>query len=103
MIKVSVLYPHDKSKKFDFEYYMDHHMPLVKEKLGAACKGAEVDKGIEGGRPGSDPVYVVVAHMLFDSHEAYVNAFAPVGKEIMADVPNFTDITPQVQVSDVYT
>jgi uncharacterized protein (TIGR02118 family) len=46
MIKVSVLYPNTEGKKFDMEYYCSKHIPMVQQKLGAACKGAAVDAGL---------------------------------------------------------
>ncbi len=33
MIKISVLYPNEKGKKFDMEYYCNSHIPMVQEKL----------------------------------------------------------------------
>ena len=36
MIKVSVLYPFAAGCRFDLDYYCNRHMPLVKERLGAA-------------------------------------------------------------------
>src|SRR5690242_7905438 len=38
MIKVSVLYPGGASNNFDMNYYLTKHIPMVKQKLGSACK-----------------------------------------------------------------
>src|ERR1044072_1245577 len=38
MIKVSVMYPNTPGARFDHDYYRDKHMPLVKARMGAACK-----------------------------------------------------------------
>ena len=46
MIKVSVFYPNNEGSKFDMNYYCNTHMPMVRQKLGAACKGAAVEQGI---------------------------------------------------------
>ncbi len=48
MIKVSVLYPNGEGKKFDMDYYLDKHFPLVEETLGNALQGASYDKGLGG-------------------------------------------------------
>ncbi|MCC6467652.1 MAG: EthD family reductase [Alphaproteobacteria bacterium] len=101
MIKVSVLYPHDHGATFDMGYYLDKHIPMVKQKLGAACKGVSVDRGRAGGAPGAPPAFVAMAHLLFESAEAFQAAFAPHAKQIMADIPNYTSIKPVIQVSDV--
>ena len=45
MIKVSVMYPNTPGARFDHAYYKDKHMPLVKARLGEACKFYTVDKG----------------------------------------------------------
>ena len=45
MIKVSVMYPNTPGARFNHEYYRDKHMPLVKARLGDACKYYTVDKG----------------------------------------------------------
>ncbi|MBL0152398.1 MAG: EthD family reductase [Chitinophagaceae bacterium] len=101
MIKVSVLYPHADGKKFNWDYYLQNHWPLVKNLLGAACKEVTVDAGIAGGVPGSPPVYTAMGHMFFDSVESFIGAFAPNAEAIIGDVANFTDIQPQVQISEV--
>ena len=51
MIKVSVMYPNTPGARFDHQYYRDKHMPLVKARLGDACKYYTVDKGLAGGAP----------------------------------------------------
>src|SRR5687767_13666472 len=58
MIKVSVLYQNAEDKKFDMGYYCNKHIPMVKQKLGAACKRLEVDQGLGGAQPGSNPAFV---------------------------------------------
>jgi uncharacterized protein (TIGR02118 family) len=101
MIKVSVLYPSREGAKFDMDYYMSRHMPMVTERLGAACKKAEVDVGIGGGAPGSPAPYVAIAHLLFDSVDTFQAAFGPHAEEILGDIPNYTDIEAVVQVGEV--
>jgi uncharacterized protein (TIGR02118 family) len=101
MIKVSVLYPNEKGKKFDIDYYCNSHIPMVQEKLGEALKGGAVEQGLGGMEPGSPATYVAMAHLLFDSVEAFQSAFAPHAETIMADVPNYTDIEPVFQISEV--
>lgn len=101
MIKVTVLYPNEEGKRFDIDYYCNKHIPLAQEKMGAACKGIAVDQGLAGGEPGAPAPYVVIAHMLFDSLEAFQAAFAASAEEIGADLPNYTDIEPIIQISEV--
>ena len=101
MIKVSVMYANTPGARFDHEYYRDKHMPLVKKRLGDACLYYTVDKGLAGGAPGAPATYVGMCHIFCDSVESFQAGFGPHAKEIMADIPNYTDLTPVIQISEV--
>ena len=101
MIKVSVFYTNNEGSKFDMNYYCNSHIPMVRQKLGAACKGAAVEQGITGATPGSRPAFIAMGHIYFDSVEAFQTAFGPHTEAIMADIPNYTDIQPTLQISEV--
>lgn len=101
MIKVSVMYPHQPGARFDHAYYRDTHMPLVKARLGDACLYYAIDKGLGGREPGSAPAYVAMCHFVCESLEAFEAAFGPHAREILADIPNYTDLQPVRQVSEV--
>ena len=101
MIKVSVLYENTPGQKFDMAYYMSKHIPLVKQKLGAACKRVEIDQGLAGVQSGSKPRFIAQANFLFDSVEAFQQAFAPHAQAIMADIPNYTTLEPIIQLNEV--
>ena len=101
MIKVSVMYPNTPGARFNHEYYRDKHMPMVQAKLGPALKYYTVDKGLAGGAPGAPATYVGMCHLFCDSVETFQAGFGPHVKDIMADVPNYTDIAPVMQISEV--
>lgn len=101
MIRVSVLYPNAPGVRFDHDYYRNRHMPLLKARMGDACKHYSVDRGVAGGAPGSAPPYVAVCHIHCDSLAAFQAGFGPHAAEILADIPNYTDVTPVVQISEV--
>ena len=101
MIKVSVMYADKPNARFDHAYYRDVHMPLVQKLMGDRCRSYAVDKGLEGGTPGSPPTYVAMCHIFCDSVEAFQTGFGPHAQEIMADIPNYTDQTPIIQISEV--
>jgi uncharacterized protein (TIGR02118 family) len=101
MIKLSVFYPNEEGKKFDMDYYLNSHIPMIQEKLGEALKGGAVDQGVGGAEPGSHATYVAMGHLLFDSVEAFQSSFGPHAETIMADIPNYTDIQPTIQISEV--
>jgi uncharacterized protein (TIGR02118 family) len=100
VIKVSVLYPNTAGCKFDMEYYLTRHMPMVQRKLGPACKRMAVEEGIAGGAPGAPATYVAMGHLYFDSTDAFQAAFAPHAQSILADIPNYINTQPIIQVSE---
>ena len=101
MIKVSVLYPSGDGKTFDMDYYCNKHIPMVAGLLGDAVKSATVEKGLGGGAPGSPAPYSAMGNLYFNSMEAFENSFGPNAGAIMADLPNFTNSEPAIQVSEV--
>ena len=101
MTKVSVLYPNGENKTFDMDYYCNTHLPMVNELLGDFLKGATVEKGLGGATPGSTAPFAGMGNMYFDSVEDFGKAFGPNAEKIMGDLPNFTNIEPIVQVSEV--
>lgn len=101
MIKVSVMYPNTAGARFDHDYYRDKHMPMLKEKMGDACKSYTIDKGLAGGAPGAPAPYIGMCHIFCDSVESFQAAFGPHAKAIMADVANYTDLKPVMQISEV--
>ena len=101
MIRVHVLYPKTEGGKFDMDYYCSKHMPLVKERCGDALKDLTVEAGLSGGMGGKPAANVAVGTLTFDSVEAFQAAMGPHMPEIMGDIPNYTDITPVLEISEV--
>ena len=101
MIKVTVMYPNTPGARFDHDYYSNTHMPLVKIFMGDACPHYTVDKGLAGGTPGSEAPYLAMCHIYCESVEAFQSGFGPHSAAIIADVPNYTDLTPVFQISEV--
>ncbi len=102
MVRITVLYPAGEGKKFDHDYYVQKHMALVRQRLGKyGLVRTEVDKGIAGGAPGAPAPYVAAGHVYFNALADFQNGMGEHGKEIMADVPNYTNIQPQIQISEI--
>jgi len=103
MTKISIMYPNHKGSRFDFQYYIDKHMPLAIQLLSAypGYKGVSVERGLAGGEPGTEAAYVAMCHFLFDSVEAFMAAFMAHGARLQGDIPNYTDVQPVIQVSEV--
>jgi uncharacterized protein (TIGR02118 family) len=100
MIKVSVLYPNSAGARFDMAYYTSKHMPMVQKKV-TTCKGIAAEQGVAGGTPGSQPTYIAIGHLLFDSVAAFQSGFGPHAEEILADIPNYTNTQPVIQISEI--
>ncbi|MCH8345949.1 MAG: EthD family reductase [Chloroflexi bacterium] len=102
MIRVSVFYPNTPDGKFDIDYYAGKHMSMVTARLKPmGMLRWEIDKGLASGAPGTPAPFIAVGHLYFSSVEEFEKAFGTHGPELMADVPNFTDIEPQIQISEV--
>ncbi len=102
MIRVSVLYPDGSGKRFDMDYYANHHIPLLVRLLQPqGLIKVEIDRGLGTTQPGAPAPFVAVTHLYFPSVDAFQQALAPHAAEILGDVPNYTDIEPVVQISDI--
>ncbi|HUF50421.1 MAG TPA: EthD family reductase [Longimicrobiales bacterium] len=101
MIRVSVLYGNGPEARFDHEYYHSAHRELVESRLRPlGLVRIEMDRGVAGGG-GTDAPYVASAHLYFESLDAFQEAFAAHGEELLADIPNYTNVTPVLQVSEI--
>jgi uncharacterized protein (TIGR02118 family) len=93
VIRFSVLYPSGEGASFDHDYYRDHHVPLAKKTWGVDV--AEIDRGING-------PYVAAVHFHFASQDALAQALGAEGTAaVQADVANYTNIEPLIQVSEI--
>lgn len=101
MIKLTVLYPTTSEVKFDRDYYTDQHGPLLSKLLGEAIVASDVNFGISGGSPEEPAPYVVIANLTFESLETFQNSFGANAETILADLPNFTNVQPMVQISEI--
>lgn len=100
MIRVNVMYPKKDAGTFDYNYYLNKHVPMVKEKVGPAIKRAEIYKGISGAAGSPEP-YVTIGSLWFESIQAFEQSFGPHANEIMGDIPNFTNIQPTIQIEEL--
>ena len=103
MVTVSMLYPNREGSKFELDYYINTHMPMSIERLSThpGFKGVSVVRGVGGGSPGSEPAYVAMCHYLFASLEDFLAAFNPHAAFLQADMLNYTDVQPIIQISEV--
>jgi uncharacterized protein (TIGR02118 family) len=101
MIKVSVMYPHHLGNHFDMTYYSEKHVPLVHQLMGSALRQSAVDLGLSGMMANTPAPYLAVGHFYFDSLESFQESFGPYVPQLVADIPNFTNAQPTIQISEV--
>jgi uncharacterized protein (TIGR02118 family) len=101
MYKVSVMYPNQKDCHFDMEYYRTKHMALVEKHMKPfGLLRTEVLRGISGG--GGQPApYVCIGDLYFDSADGYEKGSKASGGVLRTDIPNFTDVAPIRQISEI--
>lgn len=93
MIRFSVLYPKTDGATFDHDYYANSHVPLALKTWG--LESAQIDKGLDG-------PYEAAIHFTFDSTDAMQAALGNPGTgDVMADVANYTTISPVTQTSEI--
>ena len=97
MIRISFLYPNERGKKFDHGYYAETHMPLVQKRMVSfGLVRYEIDRAAVDDAP-----FVAACHLYFDSVDGFRKAIAEHGKELMGDIPNYTDVQAQMQISEI--
>ncbi len=101
MITLIIMYPDAEGAHFDMDYYIDKHIVMVKERCGDALKYCSVERGLGGAAPGSPAPYRVISRICVDSMEDFEKYVAPHDPEFSADVPNFTNIQPIIQIDEV--
>jgi uncharacterized protein (TIGR02118 family) len=93
MIRMSVFYPAAEGATFDHDYYRDSHVPLCASVWNPVK--AEIDRGVSGPN-------VAAVHIFFESQDAVDAAMGqPDTGKILADVANYTSITPVIQISEI--
>jgi uncharacterized protein (TIGR02118 family) len=97
---ITVLYPNTPGVTFDFDYYLEHHATLIDRLYGSSIAKLELRRGTAT-PDGSAPPYVAIINIWIANQEAFDSAGAKHGATLIADVPNFTNAMPTIQVDEV--
>ena len=62
---------------------------------------AEIDKGVSAADPNDPAPAIAVIHLIFNTVEEVHAAFIAAGRPVMGDIPNYTDIQPTIQISEM--
>lgn len=95
---ITIHYPSEAGATFDHDYYRNIHLPLVGQKYQPYGLGfASVLKG-EQALDGTVPPFLITTILSFPTERQAQAAAASEGtKEILADIANFTNVSPFVQ------
>ena len=99
-VSVQVIYPTSDGSTFDHGYYASKHMEIVGAHMGPHIHSTVVTKGLAGGGPDAPAPFHAIATIVFADQAAMDAALAASGP-VMADLPNFTNVRPQVLIGEV--
>jgi uncharacterized protein (TIGR02118 family) len=98
MVILCVLYPKTGDSHFDHDYYLKTHTPLVKSTwTSTGLERVDIFRGVSA-PDGAAPAYELIAHLAFTSKD-HLNRSLAAGAAVLADIPNFTNVQPVIQVN----
>lgn len=93
MVRLFVTYPAGEGSRFDRDYYVVTHLPLVEQEWGPC--GLQTAQAFFPAK--ADAAQVAIAILTFENEAAIAAALAsPAASTVLGDLPNFTDIAPEL-------
>ncbi|KAK4936886.1 hypothetical protein LTR10_022343 [Elasticomyces elasticus] len=94
-IHATVLYPNEADTKFDMDYYLNKHMPLVMEKFGKhGLKGYQVTE-YKPGDDGAKPQFCTGCVLIWDEADHLRAALSSEDAgPVFGDITNFSNKQP---------
>jgi len=79
MFNIASIYPRQEGGQFDFDYYLNIHMPRSIALLSGASgfRGVSVERGIDIAEPAIASSFVAMCHYYFDTLDEFLAAFTP--------------------------
>lgn len=104
---MTILYPSGAGVHFDPDYYRDHHLELIMKLYGSSIKRFELRTvppaaapAPAGGPP--PPAFSAAVNIWINNLDAFNANNQEHGKELVADVPHFTNSMPTIQFDEVH-
>lgn len=97
---LQVMYAVSDGSTFDDAYYESTHFDLVSEHMGTHIESQVVTKGLAGG-PETPPGFHAIATFVFKDQTALDAALEAAGP-VLADLPNFTNVSPAMLIGQTY-
>jgi uncharacterized protein (TIGR02118 family) len=86
---------------FDWDRYVNNHLPLAREKLGEYGLISINAQRCAPGPDGKDPANVAVVTLDFEDGERFKTAFKEAAPGLIANVPHFTNVEPVFSFGEV--
>lgn len=103
MYKLVALYPNGPDVEFDFDYYTGTHDRMAKDLLGDfGLSHIDVDRGLSNGGD-EDAPYRAIGTLFFETLEGLQEGLTAHAETLLADIPNFSNVEPTLQVSEGIT
>jgi uncharacterized protein (TIGR02118 family) len=91
---LTILYPYQEGAKWDVDYYIAHHMPLIMKLYGTkAIKRFELRKG-DKNMAGAKPAFIGTVGIYIQDQKAFGEAGKQHGQTLRDDVPHFSTVMP---------
>ncbi len=103
MVHVTVLFAATEGATFDHDYFRNAHLPMVRERMAPQLRRLESDQAMAGSHSGEEPAWMAGDHLYFESMADFEAAFGPNLDAVLGDLPNFTNVRPQVVISELTT
>ena len=102
MVRVTALYMNGEGARFDHSYYRSVHLPLT-ERLMGPMGLLWVEGDLPLPRPDGRPSTLLAqTHAYFATEDEARAAVAATIRELAADVPNYTNVTPRLECHEVF-
>ena len=102
MIRVVILYPKTAESRFDMAYFLSRHIPLIREVFkDLSLTHIEVDQGIANVFPDQPVPFESICYFTFANDQDFQTGMAARGSEIVADLPNYTNVQPIIQIDRI--
>lgn len=103
MICLTVFYPKTTDSTFDLDYYASKHAPLLMERLTPlGLTKFDYETGLAGGTPNTPPAFAAIGRLHFATLEDLQTGLGTHGPELVADIANFTNVEPIMQISQIH-
>lgn len=100
MIQLTVLYPNEPGKKFNMDYYLNSHIKGILNVPGGKVVKATVEHGFATMDPSVPAPFICISHLVFNNMEDLIETFGLL-PNIAADTPNYSEVTPLMQLSEI--